>query len=165
VAVLRTLRRLPHLRASEQGTLQPYLRRVVVNLTRDHLRTLGGAPPVIELDESIAATRRSRLDDILAKEAVRRYRQVVSTLSRKEQAALAARIEHGLPYAHVARAAGCATEGAARVMVGRALKRVITQLSATPRRRRPHARHTSASGDLRHRQPAPARFISPRPRR
>src|SRR5688572_22582313 len=38
IAILRTLRRLPHLRAAAGGTLQPYLRRVLKNLVRDHTR-------------------------------------------------------------------------------------------------------------------------------
>jgi RNA polymerase sigma factor (sigma-70 family) len=128
IALLRTLRRLPHLRLNGDETLQPYLRRTVLNLIRDHGRAAGGRPLMVGVDEHSTSSRHTALDVLLARETVRQYRQALGLLSTRERAALVARLEHGWDYRQVAAHAGCLTESAARVMVGRALKRVLANV-------------------------------------
>jgi RNA polymerase sigma factor (sigma-70 family) len=130
LALLRTLRRLPHLRMADTGTLQPYLRRVLTNLVRDRVRGTGRRLETVQLQEEDAAGEGSQLDAAIVSETYARYRAAVAALSPREAAALVARIEEGLDYAAVARRAGCASAGAARVMVGRALTRVWAQVRA-----------------------------------
>jgi RNA polymerase sigma factor (sigma-70 family) len=134
LALLRTLRRLPHLRTAEAGTLQPYLRRVLTNLVRDRTRTTGRQPQSVPLHEDQAPDRGSQLDSAIVAETYARYRSALAALSPREAAALTARIDEGLDYAAVARRAGSASAAAARVMVGRALKRVWAEVRAPARR-------------------------------
>jgi RNA polymerase sigma factor (sigma-70 family) len=130
LAMLRTLRRLPHLRMADAGTLQPYLRRVLTNLVRDRTRTGGRHPETVQLQDDEAMQTGSQLDTAIVAEAYARYRAAVARLSPRQAAALTARIEEGLDYAAVARRARCASAGAARVMVGRALTRVWAEVQA-----------------------------------
>jgi RNA polymerase sigma factor (sigma-70 family) len=130
LAMLRTLRRLPHLRMAEAGSLQPYLRRVLTNLLRDRMRTNGRQFETVPLHDDEVIQRSSQLDAVIVAETYARYRAAVARLSPREAAALTARIEEGLGYAAVARRARCASAGAARVMVGRALARVWAEVRA-----------------------------------
>ena len=128
LAMLRTLRRLPYLAAGETGTLQPYLRRVLTNLVRDHTRTMGRGPTFLPLEDDDYSYESSPVKGLIASEVITRYRAALATLSRRERTALRARIERGLEYREVARCAGCSSPGAARVMVGRALARVEAEM-------------------------------------
>lgn len=136
VALLRTLRRLPHLRACDSGTLQPYMRRVLKNLVRDHARAGGRRPEMRPIEEWDESDDSSHLDRMIASEAYARYRAAVAKLSPRAQIAVRARIEQGLDYEAVARHAQCASPAAARIMVGRALNRVAADLRAADARRR-----------------------------
>lgn len=130
LALLRTLRRLPHLAAGELGTLQPYLRRVLTNLVRDRTRSVARGPALLSLQEDDYADETSPVDALITAEVLARYRAALATLSRRERTALRARLERGLDYREVARCAGCVSSGAARVMVGRALARVEARIRA-----------------------------------
>jgi RNA polymerase sigma factor (sigma-70 family) len=130
ITLLRTLRRLPHLSAAANGTLQPYLRRVFKNLVRDYSRAAGRMPPIDPLEDWDTQDTRSPLGAMLAAEAYARYRHAVSRLSPRAQRALAARLEEGLDYGGVARVAPCASPAAARALVGRALERVVAEIRA-----------------------------------
>lgn len=125
IALLRTLRRLPHLGEAVDGTLQPYLRRVLKNLVRDHTRSVGRRPIMQTLEDWDQQDTRSPLGALLAEEAYARYRKVMERLSPRARAAVTARLERGLDYAAVAKHAQCASAAAARVLVGRALARVV----------------------------------------
>ena len=129
-ALLRTLRRLPHLRLADDATLQPYLRRVLQNLVRDHGREMARQPPIRSLEAWDHPIARSHVDAMIGAETYARYRAAVRKLSPRARAALQARIERGLDYAAVARRAKCASPAAARAMVGRALERVVTEMRA-----------------------------------
>jgi len=138
-ALLRTLRRLPHLRLADDGTLQPYLRRVVMNLVRDHGRAQARQPETRPLQDWDHPIMRSPADAMIGAERYARYRAAVRKLSPRARVALQGRIERGLDYAAVARLAQCASPAAARAMVGRALERVMKDMRAgeTPGARRP----------------------------
>lgn len=128
LAILRTLRRLPLLRRDGDTTLQSYMRRVLVNLVRDYTRANGRRPGLVSLEDEDAPLADSQLSTMIAAQTYARYRAAVTVLSPRERTALVARIERGLPYEEVARRARCASAGAARVMVGRALRRVHQEL-------------------------------------
>ena len=112
----------------ENGTLQPYLRRVLTNLVRDRTRSVGRGPTMRPLKDDDYAVELSPVDALLSAELIARYRAALATLSPRERTALRARLERGLAYRDVARRAGCVSSGAARVMVGRALARVEAQI-------------------------------------
>lgn len=135
IALLRTLRRLPHLHTGRHGSLQPYLRRVLKNLVRDHTRAASRQPPLQQLDDEELHDTGSPLNILLAAEAYARYRAALSALSPRARLAVTARLEQGLDYETVARLAQCASAAAARVLVGRAVTRVGERMrTAVPRR-------------------------------
>ena len=140
LALLRTLRRLPHLGEAVDGTLQPYLRRVLTNLVRDHARSSARQPAMQSLEDWDHQDTRSPLEAMLAHEAYARYQAAVLRLSPRARTALTARLERGLDYAAVAAQAQCASAAAARALVGRALGRVVAEMRAG-------VRATSASSD------------------
>lgn len=131
IALLRTLRRLPHLSACDAGTLQPYLRRVLKNLILDHSRS-NGRFPVQPLEDWDSQDTRTPLGMMLAKEAYTRYLAAVAKRSPRARRALTARLERGLDYASVAKIAPCASPAAARALVGRALERVAAEIRSSP---------------------------------
>jgi DNA-directed RNA polymerase specialized sigma24 family protein len=112
----------------EAGTLQPYMRRVLTNLVRDHGRATARLPRLSPLYDDDLAHTTSPLDTMIAAQLIARYRDAVARLSPRERTALQARIERGLGYDEVAKCAKCASSGAARVMVGRAMARVEAEL-------------------------------------
>jgi RNA polymerase sigma-70 factor (ECF subfamily) len=128
IALLRTLRRLPYLRLGDQTTLQPYLRRVLSNLVHDRARLAGRRPPLLPIDDDMLTVPSSQEDALRAAETFDRYRAAVASLTPRERAALTARLHRHWDYARVARSAGCPSEGAARVMVGRALAKVASRM-------------------------------------
>ena len=156
VAILRTLRRLPHLRAAEGGALQPYLRRVLKNLVRDHTRTTARRPVMRPLEDWDQHDDSSPLAAMLAAEAYARYRAALRALSPRAREAVVARLERGLDYAAVAKCARCASTAAARVLVGRALTRMAVHIRSAGALDPAFSAATRVDG-CRSRTPSPAR--------
>jgi RNA polymerase sigma factor (sigma-70 family) len=140
--MLHTLQRLPSFEARRPGALQAYLRMAIQNRVRDEYRRLGrhGAP--VELSD-VVDTGPSPFDEASEKEIASRQQAAMEQLRPTDRALLVARIELGYDYKQIARLLGKPTAEAARVAVGRALRRAVeaAQLVVTDSDRRSRNRH------------------------
>ncbi len=122
--VLKSLRRLDAFEYRDEGALQAYLRRAVMNRIRDECRRVARRPHVGELDDRTPDDGLSPLEAAIGSEAVARYEEALQTLKRDDQQAIVARIEMGYSYEEMAVMLGKPTAEAARVAVSRALVRL-----------------------------------------
>ena len=109
---------------------QHYLRRILLNLTRDELRSAGRAPGMDVLGEIAAPVQPSSLDVLLGREAARAFRLAVRALPARSRTALLARLERGLSYEEIAALIGAPGSTAARAVVARSVRRVANNMKA-----------------------------------
>ena len=139
LTLLRALRRYCDFEARTGAEFQHYLRRILVNLTRDELRSALRAPESIELGDIAGDDQPSSLDLLLGRESIRRFRTAVTALPPRSRTALLARLERGISYEEIADLIGAPGPMAARAVVARAVRRVAQRMkkpvAARPRTR------------------------------
>jgi RNA polymerase sigma factor (sigma-70 family) len=127
--VLQAVRNLEAFEPRQQGGFLAYLRNAVLNRIRNEMRntirkrTADGSG---EMDVNPAP---SPLDQAISLEAMARYESALQRLTATERDGIRMRIEEGRNYREIAKALGWASADAARMAVGRALRRVAEQLS------------------------------------
>jgi RNA polymerase sigma-70 factor (ECF subfamily) len=130
--VLHVLRRLDHFEPRHVGAMQAYLHQSVINRVRDEVRKVTRRPAPEELPGDLVADDTSPLENAVREEAYRRYRTALDELSSREKAFVVARIEAQWSVSEIARHFGAASVDAARMAVGRAMKRLKKALDAAP---------------------------------
>ena len=133
--VLHVLRRLDHFEPRHVGAMQAYLHQSVINRIRDEVRKVTRRPAPAELPIDLTADDTSPLETTVRREAYRRYRTALDGLSSREKALIVARIEAQWSVPEIARHFGSKSVDAARMAVGRALKRLMKVLDeSSPQR-------------------------------
>jgi len=118
------LRALDHVEGFEpqgQGAFLAYLRRILQNAIRDHVRAVTRRPQAVDLPDSLAGEEPSPLERAIGRERLARYEEALAKLRPAQQEAVVLRIELGLTHAEVAESMGLASANAARMQVARAL--------------------------------------------
>jgi RNA polymerase sigma-70 factor (ECF subfamily) len=131
---LRALRRYRSFESRPEAEFQHYLRRVLVNLASDEARRGRRETAALELPDVPAPVQPSTLDRMLGREAYRRFRAVLRTLSPRARTALLARFEDGMTYAQIAELIRAPGAGAARAVVTRAVDLITKRMRAQPGR-------------------------------
>jgi RNA polymerase sigma factor (sigma-70 family) len=129
--VLHVLRRLDHFEPRHVGAMQAYLRQSVINRIRDEVRKIGRQAPPSELPEDLASDLTSPLEFAVKAEAYERYRTALEELPQRDREMIVARIEVQWSLAEIASRFGMRTSDAARMAVGRALKKLTGKLRAS----------------------------------
>jgi RNA polymerase sigma-70 factor (ECF subfamily) len=125
--VLHVLRRLDHFEPRHVGAMQAYLRQSVINRIRDEVRKVSRHPSSVELPADLMSDRTSPLE-------WRCSRRRISTTARRSAAELARSRAGGGAHrgavvgGEIAKRFEMPTPDAARMAVGRALKRLTTKL-------------------------------------
>lgn len=130
--VLHVLRRLDAFEPRHVGAMQAYLRMAVINRIRDEVRRVTRQPPPSELVEEPPSDKASPLEDAIQAEAYGRYRDALASLESRDREMIVARLEAQWSAQEIARRFGLRTADAARMAVGRALRRLTARL-AVPR--------------------------------
>ena len=128
--VLHVLRRLDHFEPRHVGAMQAYLRMSVINRIRDEVRKVTRHPAPGELSGDLVSDDTSPLEVAVRQEAYRRYRTALDGLPSRERAFIVARIEAQWTIAEIATHFGIVSPDAARMAIGRALKRLKKALDA-----------------------------------
>ena len=128
-SVLKVIRRLDQFEPRHVGAMQAYLRQSVINRVRDEVRRVRRHPTPVDLPEDQASERTSPLEGAIKAEAYERYRQALGTLSERDREMVVARVEAQWSVQDIAKRFGMRTSDAARMAVGRALKRLSEVLS------------------------------------
>jgi RNA polymerase sigma factor (sigma-70 family) len=132
LAAIRTLRRLHHLSPDRAGSIQAYMRETVMNLLRDAARRAGRKPERIQVEERHAANEVSPFDVIVGRTSTRAYARAKRLLSRRDREAVTGRIEQGLPYDALMEVLEVRSANAARVVVTRAIARLVRAMCRQP---------------------------------
>jgi len=127
-AALNLVRRLDLFEPRHVGAMQGYLRQSVINRIRDEVRKIGRHAPPSELPDDHPSDRTSPLEAAIQSEAYDRYRRALSQLQPKDRELIVARVEVQWTVAEIAQRLGMRTVDAARMAVGRAVKRLTQQL-------------------------------------
>jgi len=133
--VIATLSRLDAFEPRGEGTLQAYLRRAVMNAIRSLLRRANSAPQMLELDERAGGVGPSPLDLAVGNEMIARYQVALTRLTDIERDAVVGRVEFGLSYPALAELLDRPSPDAARMIVTRALMKVIRDMERGGQRR------------------------------
>ena len=126
--VLHVLRRLDHFEPRHVGAMQAYLRQSVINRIRDEVRKVSRHPASVELPVDLVSDRTSPLEVAVQAEAYQHYREALGGLGSRDRELVVARIEAQWSVAEIAKRFEMPTPDAARMAVGRAIKRLTTKL-------------------------------------
>jgi RNA polymerase sigma-70 factor (ECF subfamily) len=126
--VLHVLRRLDTFQPRHVGAMQAYLRRSVLNRIRDEVRRIGRHPHACELPDDMPSEEPSPHEQAVLAEVVSRYCEALTKLSPRDRQLVVARIEAQWTYDETARHFDMPSPDAARMAVGRALRRLLDVL-------------------------------------
>jgi RNA polymerase sigma factor (sigma-70 family) len=126
--VLHVLRRLDHFEPRHVGAMQAYLRQSVINRIRDEVRKVSRHPAAVELPADLMSDRTSPLEVAVQAEAYQHYLAALGGLTARDRELVVARIEAQWSVAEIAKRFEMPTPDAARMAVGRAIKRLTTKL-------------------------------------
>ena len=127
-AVLQVLKRIDRFEPQHVGAMQAYLRRSVINKIRDEMRRFARQPTPGELPDNLAADTMSPDERAIQSEAHECYQKALSELRLRDRELVVARIELQWTLEEIAGRFEFSTKGAARVAVGRALRRLIDEM-------------------------------------
>jgi RNA polymerase sigma-70 factor (ECF subfamily) len=127
---LHVLRRLDQFEPRHVGAMQAYLRMAVINRIRDEVRKVTRQPPPLELGDEPPSEQDSPLEEAIQAEAYERYRAALSSLAVRDREMIVARLEAQWSAQQIAQRFGLRTADAARMAVGRALRRLSARLAA-----------------------------------
>ena len=130
-AAMNLIKRLDFFQPQHVGAMQAYLKQSVINRIRDEVRKIGRHAPPVELPEDHPSDRTSPLESAIQAEAYDRYRAALSRLEPKDRELIVARVEVQWSVAEIAHRFGMRTVDAARMAVGRAVRKLTRQLGTT----------------------------------
>jgi RNA polymerase sigma-70 factor (ECF subfamily) len=128
VTLIRALDKVSGFEPRREGAFLAYLRTILMNQIRDHVRRVRRSPAIDELDERVAHREPSPLEETIGRETLERYERALSRLPERQREAVVLRIELGFTHQQVADAVGCPSDDAARMMVARALSHLAEQM-------------------------------------
>jgi RNA polymerase sigma-70 factor (ECF subfamily) len=128
-ATLNILRRLDRIELRFPGALLAYLRRSVHNRVIDERRRAARGNTPAPLDDDHPDSGESPLDEALARDEMRRFREALALVSERDRRAIVMRLDDGASYEAIAEALACPTANAARITVSRALQRVARRMA------------------------------------
>ena len=125
---IATLSRLDAFEPRGEGALQAYLRRALVNAVRSELRRAKSTPEMLELDERIGKAGPTPLEMAVGTQMLARYQTALTGLAPIERDAVIGRVEFGLSYPALAELLERPSPDAARMIVTRALVKVVREM-------------------------------------
>lgn len=132
-SLMRSLDKLESFEFRGPGGFQAYLRQIVLNRLRDHLRRLAARSemrrPAHEVAGGLEDPSPSPIRRVMGQEALRRYEEAFERLRPEDQEVVIARVELGFSYREVALATDRPSADAARMAVTRALRRLAEDMA------------------------------------
>jgi RNA polymerase sigma factor (sigma-70 family) len=129
---LRALGRIDQFEHRTVDGLQAYLRESVRNRIRDEIRRVSRRGVPEEVHEDFTDTTQSPLEALILRERSENYIAALRTLRPEDRLAIIFRLEHRWSFQVIANKLGKATPDAARMAVGRALKRLAEAMGLAP---------------------------------
>lgn len=126
--LLSAFRKIEGLEIRDEGSLQAYLRRAMVNRIRMEIRRAHRKPAPDLLESGVPASAPSPLEQAIGREATARYEEALSTLKAEDRELVVARVELGLTNDEIAQTFEKPSANAARMAVQRALLRLTSHM-------------------------------------
>ena len=126
--LLKALNRLDRFEHRGEGAFLAYLRQILANQIRDEARRASSMGEREELTDEIAQRDVTPLQQVIDRETLEAYDAAIAKLRSRQRQAVILRIEFGFDHAQVAEALGYSTPNAARLVVSRALLRLVSHL-------------------------------------
>ena len=126
--LLRALNRLEGFKPGERGSFLAYLRQILKNRIRDEVRKVVRRPAEGEMSDSIEAPGPSPMERAIDAENWERYENALATLPKQHQEGVIMRLEFQFGYQEVADALGMSSANAARMMVSRAIEKMVESM-------------------------------------
>ena len=121
MTVTRVLGRLDSFEARGEGAFLAYLRRILLNLVRDQIRSAHVRPRSASIDDAVPDPGPSVLERTVRRDTLDRYEAALAELEPEQREAVLMRVEFGYSHARIAEAMGKPSPDAARMTVARAL--------------------------------------------
>lgn len=129
--LLSAFRKINGIEIRGEGSLQAYLRQVLLNRIRMEIRRVGRRPASVELDSNVEAVDASPLEHAVGIEALEEYERALGELRPEERELIVAHVEFGFTNDEVARAFDRPSANAARMAIQRAMVRLAERMKAT----------------------------------
>ena len=129
--LLRALSRLEGFRPGEKGSFLAYLRQILKNRIRDEVRKVIRRPGEEELNESIEEPGPDPMEQAIGVQNWERYENALAALPEQHQEGVIMRLEFQFTYREVADALGMPSANAARMMVSRAIEKMVESMGRT----------------------------------
>jgi len=129
VTLVRAMAHLDRFESRHEGAFLAYLRHALLNAVRDEIRRSRRRPTRKSLDPGIADPHRSAVEEAIGNEALERYEAALIELSEDQREAVILRLEFGMTHPEIAAAMFKPSANAARMVVARALVRVVEAMS------------------------------------
>ncbi len=126
--MVRALGRLEGFKPGETGSFLAYLREILKNRIRDEVRKVWNRPRPAELDNTIEDPGPSPMERAIDGEAWERYETGLAALPAQQREGVIMRLELQFSHQQVARALGMPTANSARMMVARAIERLVESM-------------------------------------
>jgi RNA polymerase sigma-70 factor (ECF subfamily) len=137
-SLIRALEPMERFEPRHEGAFLAYLCKVAQNLMLDDHRKVQRRPERVELEEHHADAGPTPLDLVVDGDELEHYEEALLRLPEDFRVAIRLRLELDYSYAEMAKAMERPTENAARLLLQRAVKRLVREMNA--RRRRPGPR-------------------------
>lgn len=128
LTLLRALSHLHDFEARGEDSFLAFLRRVFLNVVRDEIRRAHRLPTREVLQDQIEDRDASALETTLGREALERYERALTQLSEDQREALILRLEFGFEHPEIAKAMGKTSANAARMVLARAMARLVERM-------------------------------------
>ncbi len=126
--MVRALSRLEGFKPGETGSFLAYLRQILKNRVRDEVRKIRTRPRAEELNESIEQPGPSPVEQAIDMETWERYEAGLAALPAQQREGVIMRLELQFSHQQVAEALGMPTANSARMMVSRAIERLVESM-------------------------------------
>jgi RNA polymerase sigma-70 factor (ECF subfamily) len=128
-SLLRAFRKIGEIEIRGEGTLQAYLRQVLLNSIRMELRRVKRHPAGSELASDIEeGAEASPLEKAVGRQTLARYEGALNALRPSDRELVIAHVEFGFNHQEIATAFGKPTPNAARVALHRALLHLAAEM-------------------------------------
>jgi len=128
--LIQAFRKIGQIEVRGEGSLQAYLRTVLLNAIRMEIRKAGRRPATSELASDIAAPGASPLQRAIGAEMLDRYDRALDMLRPEERELVVAHVEFGFSNQELAEAFGKPSANAARMALQRALLNLADRMVA-----------------------------------
>jgi len=128
VTLMKALDKVSGFEPRREGAFLAYLRTILQNQIRDHVRRVSRRPVIDEIDDTVADDEPSPLQETIGRETLDRYESALAQLPERQREAVVLRIELGFTHQQVADAVGCPSDSAARMLVSRAVAQLAEKM-------------------------------------